>query len=778
MKNIAKYLLILSALAVAFTACKKESDPFQPGEPEVSGCYGVYFPVQDALGNHTYDPEMDPVVDITVARTNTTGAVTVPVKVTASEEGVFVFDDLTFADGQSEATLHVDFSKAGIGTTYSFSVTIDGEQYASKYNSGAISADFSVLIVSWLDYLNPVTNEPAEITLYEGWWGEVHMARMRYYEVNDVRTCVIYSTEEGGIWGDDVDANLQFTWYLKEFNGEGNQLLEVKKQYFGFDYDGWDSVPVGDATSPIYVYDNYWRHIEVGTSGIDQFTWLSFAKKYGDPDGSYPVGYYDGNGGFIFTLRYYIPGLGGFSSDPYEFQALADGFTRVDYSLELDTDYSSDGVTPVYVEAGIDITTIKYAVVEGSLSGIQTENKIAELVKDPTGTTEVELETDEDEGVNYATLELSPETSGDYTVIVLGYDAEGKNQAAAGIGIHHISAADTEEKAVVVSVFTEDTPARYQELHAYDSFAYGVSGKNLTEVHIGIFTEAIIAKNGAQTVLNAVKTNAKSYGVPADVLAEINADGGYYDVLKGLAAKTVYYVIVWATNGDLDDFAIGSYQTERLPYVWNSLGTGQITDGFFTKLFSNKSDYTANCAVYEEANTPGLYMITGYQCSIAAQFFGISEETMAQYENGNWKNTELIVDATDPNAVYIPEQDYGVCVNSSYGFTLIDTEKSGTLKDGVITFPVKEMYVGLGGGWYYGNLEGNFKIVLPSAVAEPLVAPAASTNGFVQDVTLESANVYNKPVVKYERDPQTISVPAEVSYVRKEKNHSRQLIAD
>ena len=84
MKNIAKYLFAISAAAFTFAACEKETE-VKPGEPELDGCYGVYFPVQDASGDHVFNPTQDPKIEITVARTNTEGAITVPVTASYSE---------------------------------------------------------------------------------------------------------------------------------------------------------------------------------------------------------------------------------------------------------------------------------------------------------------------------------------------------------------------------------------------------------------------------------------------------------------------------------------------------------------------------------------------------------------------------------------------------------------------------------------------------------------------------------------------------------------------
>ena len=569
MKNIAKYLFAIAAAAFTITACEKETE-VKPGEPEVDGCYGVFFPKQDALGDHTYDPEMAPEVDITVSRLVSEGDITVPFKVTASEEDIFDFGTLTFADGQSEATLHVDFSKAKEGTPYSFSVTIDGDQYASKYGKGAISADFSVLIVSWLDFLNPVTNEPAEITLNEGWWGEVHMAKMRYYEVDGIRTCRIYSIEDGnGIWGDTVDAGLEFIWYTKNTNGNGHQLLQVPKQYFGFDYDGWGSKPVGEATSPIFVYDYYSYWIERGESESTIGTFLDFAKKYGEEDGSYPIGYYDGNGGFIFNLRYYIPGLGGFSPDPYEFQALADGFTRVDYSLKLTQPaVSSNSEVSVAFELGTDVAKAFYEFKEGTLSNIQIENTVAAMnlkgdnFVDATGV--------------YA---FNLEKTGVYTLVVAGVDAEGKVQNTASLVVKYLNDADAEEYAVVVNGGLASAEKYIpQGVNPDNSLEFFIYGSDLVQVKMGVYS--VIEMNDPDA---CVADLLDSDDLDAAALEAINGDG-YVDVVTGLIPGTEFYMLVYANNGyaeTVELFGPATTSGDPLPIYMDYTTADYYSDGEF-----------------------------------------------------------------------------------------------------------------------------------------------------------------------------------------------------
>jgi len=192
----------------------------------------------------------------------------------------------------------------------------------------------------------------------------------------------------------------------------------------------------------------------------------------------------------------------------------------------------------------------------------------------------------------------------------------------------------------------------------------------------------------------------------------------------GKATVTVGGTAATVTEGKLEGVKMGSevkmtakegYKFRKVELQgWQRKGLGTITDGLFMSLFS-RPDITVHCNVYENVNTPGLYKIDGFQCALVAAFYGISEEEMRQYEGGNWRNVKILIDATNPEKVSISDQDYGIQVNSHYGFIRIQSEATGKLVDNVITFPSNEMYVGFTGlgDWYYGNVNGTFKIMLP-----------------------------------------------------------------
>ena len=88
MKKYFNIILASALAALTVLSCAKQEQAYEPGTPDPSGCYGVFFPSQDAMGSHTYDPSMEKSVSITVTRTNTSGAITVPFTTTSAIAGI------------------------------------------------------------------------------------------------------------------------------------------------------------------------------------------------------------------------------------------------------------------------------------------------------------------------------------------------------------------------------------------------------------------------------------------------------------------------------------------------------------------------------------------------------------------------------------------------------------------------------------------------------------------------------------------------------------------
>ena len=782
MKKFFKILTILLVLPMLAIACKDDELVYEPGSPESEVTIGVYFPQQDAEGSHTLDPEAERKITVKVSRSaeKSNGAAVVPFTLKASsgnsdESELFQAGEIAFEDGQTETELVIDFPNASEGVEYDVEIILDDPDYVSVYGKNPLSLKFSILIVTWQYILNPQTNEPSLFTITQNQWNEVCFAYIKYYEVNGVLTCFaeltgehIYNGESYQspyFWGPEgAETQLQFRIYPNALNPDGNMFVELPPLEYYY-HSG--------AGAMIYFFDYYYFYTTYADSiGYHQtwaegMSWLDYAKKYGDED---PLGYYDGNGGLYFYIKgRYMLGLGGWDMDTYDIVGLGEGFVRTDYSLKLESDYTVDGETPVFIEAGADVAKVKYAVYEGELTAKEVNAQVSAI--DFAEFSDFKL--DEEKNIQYATLALGPDKTGIYTIVVLAYDSEDTLQESASVSFKHVAADDMEKYEVQLGVFTEDTPARYQNYHDYDSFAYCVLGQDLTEVHVAILTEDQFTDLGPDTVIELVKKDeAGNFKVPSGVLKQINGEGGFYTVIPNVKANTTFYVVVWGTNGSLDAVAYDTYTTQPLPYVWNSLGKGTLTDGLLMPDWEEE-DVTVACDVYEEENTPGLYMVTGFQLELAAAFYGVEPSVIEPYEgeNGNWWNANIIIDATNPESVTIEAQQYGIYTTATYQYALIASIKPGTLADGAITFPADGLLIGYTGNgkYYYGNPNGTFKITLPEAQEAPELSPRATGKSLNPELNHANSKIASIETPVFQRDPKPVKVNTKVNYTRKEQ---------
>lgn len=630
MKKILSYIFMFGAVAaLTLSSCAKK-EVYQPGEPDSETCFGVYFPSQEASGSHTFDPEMERTLTVTVARNQEKPyidkAITVPYVIKSDTDGIFQAGNITFEAGQAETAFEISFDNAEMGTNYAATLEITDTEYVSKYSNKATFLNFDVLVVAWQYMLNPKTGEPAVFTINSRWdnkLGPIH-ATLKYYEIGGVKTGIFTSIDKDkdgnleGFWHSVPSVTLNIRWY-SEKNNNGYEFVELPKQYFGYDYNGgnWLKVPLEEAATPIYAYDYAWYWVERGYNFGDDgmgANWLEEAKATGQMDGNYPVGYYDGNGGFFFNIYFFMPGLGGWSPDNYGTVAIADGFTRVDFSLALETDYPADGVTPVYVEAGADVASIKYAIYPGELKEDEVKDKVNAIAAGTEEATEFsEFELNEESGKNFATLGLSPETTGTYTIAVVGFDAAGAAQVAESLVFNFITADDQDDHAVQVQVGTEDVPARYGDYPTNSSFAFYIVGKNIQEAHINIYATETFNEN-QEAILAEMKAAETGSGVSvasASVLAEINAPGGFYTYTTGLKALTSYTVVVWATNGEMETWQTAEYTTDGLPNVLLTKGDYYYT-GWFLKISGSteESIVDSGLELYQNPNIDNTYVIT------------------------------------------------------------------------------------------------------------------------------------------------------------------------
>lgn len=603
MKKFNKYLLATFAavLSAGLFSCVEEAPAYEPGQPDVKDCQGVYFPTQDAAGDHTMDPTMEKVITITAVRANSDGAITVPVTAKASHDGIFNVGELKFADGQTETTFDVTFPNAETAVKYTLALSIDDPAYASLFNSTPVSLQFSVFCVEWNWFMKEDGSDKALFTFNQVWWGETHQFYLKYYEVDGVRHCVTVSEpcryEDGsvgqGIWGTGADYELEFEWYTETnyifipyqsigfLNGDSGYIFACCEAGFYEKYRG----------ASYYTSNGY-------ASALD---WL--VKNYPDE-----VSYYDGNGTFeLFT--YYVcdqdnPDLNGrgysFGTDE---SMIADGFTRVDYSIDVEAGETLDGVVPVTFELGVDVTSVKYVVAEGSL-GAKDAGKLADAIIDGSVANIKTL-------TNVASpyVGVSADSTGVYTLVAVSYAAE-EAQESAFTNFCYVAAGD--EVPVLVSCGLTCT-GKYEPMgkSAENNLEYYVYGSDLKAVKVGVFTAQEIASD-TEACTASLK---KSEGVPAEVLESINGQG-YVGVVGGLTPGTEYYLLVWASNGYQSKVIAATATTagDPLPIYMN-----YTMDDIVEDLIPEKED-----ALY---GTYNLYAIDMFGKSTLRDFIGTATIT-------------------------------------------------------------------------------------------------------------------------------------------------------
>lgn len=161
---------------------------------------------------------------------------------------------------------------------------------------------------------------------------------------------------------------------------------------------------------------------------------------------------------------------------------------------------------------------------------------------------------------------------------------------------------------------------------------------------------------------------------------------------------------------------------------WNYLGKGKWRDDIFSSIYVNvPNTYREyDIDIYERDDQPGLYRMQVFNRSYIYGLFN-------GYPVSSNESLYTVVNATDPEKVWIPRQSTELSLSSEQGEVIIassvdkvfsmDASESqyGTLdENGVITFPIHGILAQLAkihasGEWISTNASGKFRIMLPGA---------------------------------------------------------------
>lgn len=235
---------------------------------------------------------------------------------------------------------------------------------------------------------------------------------------------------------------------------------------------------------------------------------------------------------------------------------------------------------------------------------------------------------------------------------------------------------------------------------------------NVDSENKGIFTISPIAfKQGAAETNVTVKFDKAEVGTTYK--CTISIDDPEYVSLYGTNATSLSFSVVRAgwelvkgPNGETkgkwrDDIIVGLYSIQSATFNPNP---------------------ELDVEIYERSDVKGLYRMKVYGGSNFIRSF-----TGGNYSYAEDKDVWTTVNASDPDKVYLPLQTAGVTFNSGDGevsfgsyvpenFSLDESAAQyGTMKDGVIEFPVQGIMITIAtlDGYAYANMNGLTRVLMP-----------------------------------------------------------------
>lgn len=513
---------MMAVLPFMALSCAPE-EVYQAGEPDLEGCYGVYFPTQDASGSHAIDPSAPKTVEFVVKRLVKDDEITVPVEVTASEEGIFTVSELTFADGQTESKITVTFENAQAGVNYSLSLGISDPEYAHVYGSNPNFINYSVIIERYDLLGKALYREDLLTALFNvpnlEWEVEVYTKETQpgvYFLKNVYQPGICPLVDDKDENGNPLPVE---TTYMEIDASNPAKVL------FPFQYLGLVVNPkYGECAAGSFAPEAGFNVAE-GKYGTLADNIIEFPEK-----------------SLLFGMSLYDDFGFYYANTNGMFRVALPGAVLTDYTISMKAGFASQGQQPIAFTFGADVAEIKFMAYEGVLNAGAIAEKVKEVKKSETASVVTRPDADEEGNVPPAVAAVTLPATGEYTIVAVGYDADGAAQSDASLVITYV-AADDEVPVVVkggLSSADKYVPAGLSPETAVEFYLYG---QDLVDVKVGLFSAADLADDEA--CLAAVLA---SKSLPADVLEKINTEV-YVDVFTGLTPGTEYRMIVWASNG-------------------------------------------------------------------------------------------------------------------------------------------------------------------------------------------------------------------------------------
>ncbi len=347
--RLSKYFYLPLLIAcLAFVACDDDDD-YKKGKETAADCPALTFGA-----DNVFSEEMEPTeptsYDITVYRENATDAASYSIIVLTNTDDAFVVPEtVTFAAGQTEATITITFDDTEIGKEYSLEISLADDDVDMYSENAYQTFSFSVTRVKW-NALGMCTYTDDFFTTFYG-VGQVTW-EVEIEERDDLPGYfrLVYPYDEKYIWNDPGDWDESKTYYLI-VDATDPYGVFIPQQEIGVDW-GYGMISVWSIAD----YD-----VQAGSTLADE-------KSAGN------CGTYDETKGLItFPERTLLINMPDYSSGWYYantngwFMILMPGFALADYSVEIDYQGVNDNIEAVAdITLGADVAYALVAVVEGT----------------------------------------------------------------------------------------------------------------------------------------------------------------------------------------------------------------------------------------------------------------------------------------------------------------------------------------------------------------------------------------------------------------------------
>ena len=620
-------------LSMVLASCAQE-EMHAPGELDNENCYGVYFPTQKGLGDLQIEPDDPTTLKFIVRRTNSRGEIRVPVSI-SSNYPVFTVDEIVFKDGSPVSELVVHFPSAKIAVTYDCTLRVEGDEFVSKYSSNPSHINFSVTRVKWNDVIGPngETTGRWRDGIFPEWFAVTNPNLERnivLQERDDMpgfyRTFDVYNPD-----------------YLGAMFNSNVSSLCVEQNYTYIDATNPDKVWIPTFRTGVIMHSDYGMmsvasYVAENSDDFDP----SIASVYGTlKEGviEFPYG----------SLQMKLERMGWYQTNSSgKHRIILPGYRAKEYEMSVTAGVSDRfGNLPVNVTLGTDISHVKMAVFEGTLTESAAAEKAELIAKGDAAQLGAEITTVS----KSTTVDYSFDKTGMYTVVAAGLDIAGNHRSTKSVSFGYLKAGDDANSVILSSGLICSDKYASEGLTSKNSLEIYISGKNILRLHAGLYSKEKWEANP-----EAVKKEVEQSQMTKSSLDMVNGSGlflkqgyltpgtDYVLVLKAYNGyREEYFISEAKTGGDWDprlaEYDLGDVNMDLIPltkdgycgtYHYYALEGDMYSRAYLgdvTVSTSFPEEYVPSMADYEFINIKGLFPM--------AKNFGLEDDSYSfiYYDN-------------------------------------------------------------------------------------------------------------------------------------------------